>query len=304
MLSRISLILLSLALTASAGVLPLSASIHLTHPGFAAGNISLNADVPDPRFSIDPSFDSSLLPINACLTNVLNFMGVIAYGGFTERHPPKTYRSTGYEQVEIVTETDMTARYLIWGIWLAAQYMIENNRFSTVTWTLRWEKVILGTIKIQATAPHLSLPDSINVQPLDMSPLENGTSTLVAAITDPNIPDESLDMRFGVTINSFLDGKPLTKVQVFMVCYTGLLHCAQKPATATMREIGLKSPIDDVSLNVYPRGPSLAYSYIIRTLANMPAFLFQDPLGFREVNFDMELDGQSRARGAITQGRI
>ena len=231
-------------------------------------------------------------------------MSQIAYGDFTQRHPPKTYRIPSYDEVEILTGAAMTARFLIWGIWLAIEYMINNNRFNDVLWTLRWEETILGTIKIQASAPRLSLPGSSHIQRHSTESPWNGTAEPRATISDSNIANNSLDARFEVTIHSFADGKALTKYEIFMVCYTGLLHCAQKPTAVPMQSFGNRSPIGDVSLHVYQYGPSIAYAYIIRTLSHIPLYLFRDARGFREINFDLELDKVLCARGAITKGRV
>ena len=300
MLNPISPLFLSIALSTSANIIPLPASIHLTNPGLAAGNVSLNADLPDPRFSISPRFGTPPLSIDSCLMNVLYFMSEIAYGDFTQRHPPKTYRVPGYDGVEILTGAAMTARFLIWGAWLATQYMMNHNRFHNVLWTLRWEETVLGTIKIQASAPRLSLPPSS----YSIESTGNGTANPGASISDSHISNNSLDARFAVIIASFADGKTLTKYEVFMICYTGLLHCAQKPTTEPMRSFGNRSPIGDVSLHMFQNGPSLAYAYIIRTLSHIPRYLLQDPRGFREINFDLRLDEVLCARGAITKGRV
>ena len=305
MLNPVSPLFFSIALTTSASFIPLPASIHLTKPGLAVGNVSLNADVPDPRFSITPIFEVPLLPTDPCLMNFLYFMSEIAYGDFTQRQPPKTYRVPGYDEVEIVTGTAMTARFLIWGAWLAMEYMINNSLFRNALWTLRWQQTILGTIKIQASTPRLSLPGSSNVQRFGTPSTENGTTNPGATISDPNIiSNNSFDARFVVSIDSFADGKPLTKYEGFMICYTGLLYCAQQPTTQPIRSFDTRSPIGDVSLHMYPFGPGLTYAYIIRTLTHIPLYLLRDPLGFREVNFELVLDGAVCARGAITKGRV
>ena len=108
-----------------ASVVPPPSSVHLSNPGLATGNVSLNEDVPDPRFSVSSRFDTPLLPIDPCLINVLYFMTEIAYGDFTQRHQPKTYSVPGYDEVEIVTGTAMTARFLFWDTWLAIEYMMN-----------------------------------------------------------------------------------------------------------------------------------------------------------------------------------
>lgn len=294
---------LGIALSTSASVMPLPPSIHITDPGLAAGNVSLNTDGPDPRFSITPRFDAPLLPIDPCLMNALNFLSEIAYGDFTQRHPPTTYRVPSYDEVEIVTGTAMTARFLIWGIWLAMEYMMNNNLFRKALWTLRWEETILGTIDIQASAPRPSLSGSSNTQRFGVPSTRNGTRDSRATISDTNNSNNSLDAQFALSIYSFPDGKALTKYEAFMACYTGLLYCARQPTTSPMQSFGFRSPIGDVSIYLFQYGPSLAYAYIIRTLSHIPRYLLEDPLGFQEINFNLELDDVVCARGAITKGR-
>lgn len=252
---------LGAALTTLASVTPLPASIHPTDPSLSVTNVSLNADVPDPRFSVSHLFGPPLLPIVPCLMNVLYFMSEIAYGDFTQRHQPKTYRVPDYDEVEISTEVATCARFLIWGVWLAMEYMIANNRFQDVVWTLSWERTIVGTIRIQPSAPRTSLPSNNNSSNYNYTHLL-GISSIIAdntasraeppILTKPNISNQSLlDSQLVVEIESFTDSKPLTKYEVFMICYTGLLYCAQMPTEVTMQSFNTKSPIDDVSLHLY-----------------------------------------------------
>ncbi|CAF9932642.1 hypothetical protein IMSHALPRED_008950 [Imshaugia aleurites] len=238
--------------------------------------------------------------------SVLYFMSEIAYGDFTQWHPPKTYRVPGYDEVEITTGAATTARFLIWGIWLAMEFMISNSRFHDVTWTLRWKDRILGTISIQTSAPPPTLPPPItNIHPSPLpSPANNPPTPNTTPLSAPHTPNTSLNTSFSVTISSFADSKPLTHSELFMACYTGLLHCAQQPTTALMQSFGNRSPIGGVSLHLFRYGPSLSYAYIIRALSHIPRYLLQDPRGFREVNFDLWLDGVLCARGAVTKGRV
>lgn len=71
-----------------------------------------------------------------------------------------------------------------------------------------------------------------------------------------------------------------------------------------MQSFNTKSPIDDVSLHLFKYGPGLAYGLIIRALSHIPLYLIKDPRGFREVNFEMALDGVLSAKGAITKERF
>ena len=304
MLNPTLLLSLSITLTMCASVVPPPSSVHLSDPGLATGNVSLNEDVPDPRFNVSSRFDTPLLPIDPCLINVLYFMTEIPYGDFTQRHQPKTYSVPGYDEVEIVTGTAMTARFLFWGAWLAIEYMMNNIRFHDGLWTLRWEQTILGTIKIQTSAHQLSLPGSNNIHGFRVPSTGNGTADPKATISYTNISKDSLSAHFEVFIYSFPDGKPLTKYEIFMVCYTGLLYCARKPTTAALQDFGDTSPIGDVSLHLFQYGPSIAYAYIIRTSSHIPRFLLVDPLGFREISFELKLANVLCARGAITKGRV
>ena len=295
---------LCIILSTSASVIPLPPSIHIVDTGLAAGNVSLNTDGPDSRFSITPRFGSQLLPTDPCLMNALYFLSELGYGDFTQRYPPTTYRVPSYDGVEIVTMTTMTARFLIWGIWMALEYMMNNNIFRNGLWTLRWEETILGTINMQASAPRLSLSGSSNNQRLGVVSTDNSTRDSRATIRDTKYSNNSLAASFNLSIYTFPDGKTLTKYEVFMACYTGLLVCARKPTTAPMQSFGMRSPIGGVSIYLLKDGPNLEYAYIIRTLTHIPRYLLEDPLGFQEINFNLELDDVVCARGAITKGRV
>lgn len=246
---------------------------------------------------------------------VLNFMSEIAYGDFARRLPPKKYHYPGYDEVEILTWRTVSARYLLWGVWLAAEYMMNHHRFQAVLLGLRWEETVLGTIKIQPAPSRPRLPGrSSNVQRLSSAPPSNGSLEANPRVVNtnntsaPDLPistDGSLDAQFEVSIDSLGDGKSLTRYEVFMLCYTALLHCAQTATTEPIQSFGIRSPIgDDVALEMFRHGPSLAYTYVIQALSYIPGSLLQDPLGFREIVFDLDLDGALCARGAITKGRV
>ena len=124
----------------------------------------LQSDLPNRRFKIILHFDSPFLPVNPTLVSIIYFMSVVARSGFEEQLPPQKYSSPMYPQIEITCHTPIEARFLLWGIYLAAADMVKYTRFNNVIINLSWDDKLVGQISLlvntSITSPGTILIDS------------------------------------------------------------------------------------------------------------------------------------------------
>ena len=114
-------------------------------------NLSLlHSDFPEEGFKVAVSMGASLIPVNSALMNVLFFMGLVAGQGFTQELQPRTYSTPGYRDVVIISYAWTEARFLIWGVYFAANFMIKNARFHEMKFEFFWEDKFVGKMKIAA----------------------------------------------------------------------------------------------------------------------------------------------------------
>ena len=105
-------------------------------------------EIPSSRFKTELVFDAPLLPIKPTLAGILHFMSIIARSDLDKVLEPRTYSTPPYPEVVITTHSTSTARFLIWGAYLAAADMIKYTRFNDVVINLFWDKVVVGQISI------------------------------------------------------------------------------------------------------------------------------------------------------------
>ena len=135
----------------------LAASLTLPSPVSQISGIPLVSSRPDPRFTIRTSIESTLLPPNAALVNVLHFMGIIAEQSFTQELAPRTYSAPEYRQVQITSYAHTEARFLLWAVYMAITQMIQTVRFHNTLLDLFWVGSFVGRIRI-AVKPGINLP--------------------------------------------------------------------------------------------------------------------------------------------------
>lgn len=119
----------------------------------------LGSDLPDSRFRIDLAFGAPFLPVNPTFIIILHFMSTVAQTDFNEQLQPRTYSAPMYPHVQITTFYWTEARFLLWGIYLAATEMVRFNRFLNVMVKLYWDNSLVGQIDLMVK-PVLSLPSS------------------------------------------------------------------------------------------------------------------------------------------------
>lgn len=121
--------------------------------------LPLASDLPDRRFRVDLGFDAPFLPVNATLVNIMHFMSIVARTDTDEDIQPRTYSAPMYRQVQITTCARTEARFLLWGIYLAAIDMVKFSRFHNAMVKLYWENSLVGQINLMVK-PSLSSPSA------------------------------------------------------------------------------------------------------------------------------------------------
>lgn len=106
------------------------------------------SDLPDSRFRVDLMFDAPFLPVNPTLVNIMHFMSIVSRGELDEQVQPRTYSDFMYRQVQVTTYEWTEARFLLWGIYLAARDMIRFTRFHNSVVKLYWDNSLVGQITL------------------------------------------------------------------------------------------------------------------------------------------------------------
>lgn len=155
--------------------------------------LQLQVEKPDTRFDIQLLFDSPLLPVNSTLAVITYFMGSMARSDFERVLEPTVYRSRKYPTVTITSHSSTEARFLLWGIYLAAIDMVKYIRFNDVVVNLLWKKQLVGQISVLVNTaesqPSTSLIDTNgfidNRESLSLATVSNTTDE--ASVGKPNV---------------------------------------------------------------------------------------------------------------------
>ena len=265
------MILLSVITVASAAVLPRALSLELvtdlTIPtqssvftlappffGESSSNLSLPLSfTPDSRFSARMTIGSTLLPVDAFLVNILNFMGIIATQNFERKLSPRKYSTPGYREVEITVLGSIEARFLLWGIYIAVAEMVKIVRFNEIGLELSWAGQVVGGVKVALRPSSSAGLAQMNSTDTDLGPvIGNVTDGNSISFTGSSINETGLSVRpgFHVTYNSMAGAGRVSRNDLFLTFYDALGHAAQFPAHNTMASFESQSPNGRVHLHM------------------------------------------------------
>ena len=152
-------------------------------------NLSLRlSDFPDRRFKAAISMGAPYIPINSVLMNVLYLMSIVSDQDFTQKLQPRTYSTPGFRNIEIASYAWTEARFLIWGVYSAATWMIKYARPHEMNLDLFWEDRLVGRMKIAAKRA-LSLTGGAVQVPAAQSDGEDtdGSVSVVGNLTDSDL---------------------------------------------------------------------------------------------------------------------
>ena len=132
-------------------------SLKATTLALASNTTSLQFDLPDSRFTTKLSFGPDFLPVGPTLANIMHFMSLISRYDFRSSIASNTYATITYPQVTISSTPVVEARFLLWGMYLAARDMMDYARFNSVLVDLRWEGFHVGQLSIKLRSTSLQV---------------------------------------------------------------------------------------------------------------------------------------------------
>lgn len=252
----------------------------------------LESSLPDNRFKKDLTFGAPFLPVNPTFINILHFMSTVAGTDFDELVEPHTYTAPVYRQVQISTFAWTEARFLLWGIYSAAIYMVRFSRFHDVLINLYWDKSPVGEINLMASGTTSDdtrgfIDDGGELSPVDtgrnttqilterlktpsvQNTTGRGTTNTASAVDSINISYPALSIpsisptpfvnaplstRMTINVKRVIGAVTLKRHDVFLTFYTAILHLAQVPAADAMRSFNSKSPTADLRVHMFETG--------------------------------------------------
>ena len=289
---------------------------------------SLGDNVPggvDPRFGVDYVYGSIHLRPIACLMNAVNAMADLALQDFNGNVRPGIARLPSYPDVVIVSDTitgsagSTPVRYILWGIWSLALYMMKYDEYRTMFLTLGFDGVSVAHLRIERPDPQvLSLPggnsDSSaerlktrSEQILPAIPLANLTeisnSTNLSLTTNSTAPSNAGDLLVMITAI----GHHLSINEFFTPIFAGLEYVARHPAADPVKAFRVRPADTDTWIEfreygAQPRTEAPFFEYQWIATAMVPLLGQQMLLGWFEVAFVMQVDGVRVGNGWIRKG--
>lgn len=118
---------------------------------------SLGTTIPQ-EFTIDRRL---ALPVRfspeAGYYNIIAALCIVSAGDFESRMRPAIYRTTRFQQpiIRIAThgDGDVPSRYIVWGLFLMAFFLRENQRYSLAFFVLKWKGKEVAGIGIDERIP-------------------------------------------------------------------------------------------------------------------------------------------------------
>lgn len=307
MCQPVLLILMGLTAIHAIAISPPPISLNVADSLLTSKNVTLRSDLPD-SFHVIPSIGAEFLPVNPTLVSILQFMAELSYRDHNESVAADTWSVPDASDVTIVTEEAIQAKYLLWGVFAGIEYMIKYKRFHEVFLTLRWESEKVGEIWLVLSKPVLNLAFNTSAQSLtrrlDTLRGEHNTTAVEAMLTDLHVVNETkaLGTEDSVGISNLPGGGPLTRFDVFLVCYAALIHLSLAKPESQMGDFIAESPLSTVFIYMFKWGPGLTVRYAIQVMIYLPRSMLDSPQGFREVTFNLRLDGRSVLQGTLNKG--
>lgn len=203
-------------------------------------------------------------------------MSIVAAQDFTQETRPRVYSTPKYRDIEISTYAWTEARFLLWGMYLAAIEMVKFARFNDVTLELYWEAKMVGGVRIAVKrASSLASGGGNSTQDLGDTLVQLNltgrgevvldSKPVVGAATDSNLtPFNSISINastgissptvFDVSFVAISGAGTLSRNEVFLTFYTAILHVAQFPAESYMQSFAVSSPSKKLYLYIQSMG--------------------------------------------------
>ena len=291
----------------------------------ATGSSNSNAIGPqpiDPRFSLLHLYQAVRLNEDHCLVIAVQLLGLLGSDPSATDVEPQEYFDDRLPRVAITIRSARTggtieARFLIWGLYLGIKNMIENNRFQSVYFLLRWEEQLVAviTIKVRAVTP-LSLPGQNSTSSTDSprrrSPPNQPNPFASGSLDDTSfnvtVPDTSSDPNSELEVEIRVLTEPLPKYNVIMALLDGILAAASYPSSAQVPDpVQVQPPPPyGAKLQVLPTQrpsgePRLTFGIVALALRQIPVTLLLAARRWVAVDFRIMVDGSLVATGGISR---
>ena len=284
----------------------------------------------DPRFGVDFQLGGIPLRPVACLAIAVNAMTILALRDFSSNVRPIIARLTDYPDVEIRSDTSALSpvltpiRYIMWGIWSLALFMMEHDTFQTMRLALGFNGVTVGYIRVEKRDQQsLSLAgrndgssagESLNMRSDVALPaiapsetLENITITSNStslSLTNTTTPSNAGNLR--VFINPI--GQRLTIDEFFIPILASLDYVARFPSTSPVAGFTVHPANSDTWIEFrdyrgQPRreAPFFEYQWATRALGVLVQHVAMLE-GWSEAMIVMQVNGVSVGDGWIRKG--
>ena len=284
----------------------------------------------DPRFGVHYHFGGIPLRPIACIMNAVNAMTNLALKDFEGETQRVIARLPAYPDVVIRSDTTTPGtgttpiRYIIWGIWSVALFMMKQNVFQSTLVTLGFDGIIVGYLMLEKPQTQIlsltgendessagkskrrsdvALPVIPPLMALQNSTMpSNGTSLVLTATT--TTPSNAGDLEF--FFSPF--GRRLTDQEFFLPIFASLDYVARFPSTSPVDAFMLHpadtdSWVEFSDFATQPRIRATQFMYQCVAKALWELSLHMAILGYwSEVKIVIQVDGISVGIGWIRLG--
>lgn len=284
----------------------------------------------DPRFGIQYQLgDIPLRPI-ACLLNAVNAMTTLALQDFSGEILPIVASLSTYPDVvirsfsrTILSPEPIPIRYILWGIWAFALYIMKNSAFQDMLLTLGFNEATVGFLLIEPQGARiLSLAGSSDDDSAESVKRRSGVALHAIPPSEaPDIPTLTFNNTilsltnttttfnagsFLVTINAF--GRSLTYQQFFIPIFAGLDYVARFPSSSPVDPFVVRAAdtdtligFDRVRTRPGTEVPVFEYQWIAKALWELSRRISVAGV-WSEATIGMVVDGVAIGTGWIRLG--
>ena len=294
----------------------------------SANNATLEGAI-DTRFSVEGRYSDVRIAPTSCFMNTVAYVADISNHGWNRAvHVSRHAQFTGYRNVEIdietVTTADLSARFLIWALYLAISDMTIRRQFFAVEFNVKWKGNVIAWIRFQKpvdqtgddAGPTTASSDSAGVNLTQGTRIIVSDPTAVAGIeaesgvstiTRSNITTKTVDngdTQLNFVINYTPEAKTLTTFDVFMAILATMVENAISDANARIQPFQVSASGFNAEVAITSqfrrRPPFFVHRWVTEAMTQVPAFMLLRGR-FAEVGFEIRIDGVTVGGGTLMQ---
>ena len=284
----------------------------------------------DPHFGVHYEFGGIPLRPIACLMNAVNAMSNLALLDFNSDIQRIVARLPAYPDVVIRSDATTSSpgttpvRYIIWGIWSVALFMMKHNIFQTILVTLGFNGITVGYLRLeQPHAQILSLTGNNNESSAGKSKRRSDVALPIipplTTLQNPTMPSNGTSLAVtdttatpsnAGTLNFFFSpfGRRLANQEFFMPILASLEYVARFSSTSPVDGFMLHPADTDTwiefrDFGTQPRTHAAHFQYRCVAKALWELALHMALVGYwSEVKIVIQVDGASVGVGWIRVG--